>query len=337
MTHLSSLSRQFPLTRLRRLRQNDAIREILTEHQIKPSDLIYPMFVREGCNLREPILSMPGIERMSLDILAQEAQTAYGLGIRAIALFPVIEPSQKTEWAQEAYQDQGLIQRAIRAVKAACPELLVVGDVALDPYTLHGQDGIVDACGTVLNDETLEILVKQALAQAHAGADIIAPSDMMDGRIGAIRQALEASGFHNTLLLSYAAKYASSFYGPFREAVGSQTQLGKSHKKSYQMNPANAREALHEVALDLQEGADIVMIKPGLPYLDIIYQVKQTFQVPTFAYQVSGEYAMLKAASHHGWLDEEKTVLESLISLKRAGCDAVLTYYAKQVAQWLAQ
>jgi porphobilinogen synthase len=298
-------------------------------------DLIYPVFVTEGSNQRVAIGSMPGIERLSLDLLLEEAYELFSLGIPAIALFPVVAAEKKSDLAKEAYNPEGLVQNAIRALKEAVPELGIITDVALDPYTSHGQDGLIDQDGYVLNDETIEVLVKQALSHADAGADIVAPSDMMDGRIGAIRQALETNRHRNTKILAYSAKYASSFYGPFRDAVGSSATLGKANKYNYQMDPANSDEALREVALDLQEGADMVMVKPGMPYLDIIRRVKDEFGVPTFAYQVSGEYAMLKAASMNGWLDEKQVVMESLLAFKRAGSDSILTYFAKSVAEWL--
>ncbi len=292
------------------------------------------MLLREK-NIKEKIDSMPGIERLSIDQLLIEAKEIVDLKIQAIALFPVISSEKKTEDAEESYNSDGLVQRAVRAVKRSFPELAVITDVALDPFTSHGQDGLIDSNGYVLNDETVEVLIKQAISHAKAGADIVAPSDMMDGRIGAIRNALEESGFKNTNILSYAAKYASSFYGPFRDAVGSSGRLGKSDKKTYQMDPGNANEAIREVELDINEGADMVMIKPGLPYLDIVSSVKQTFGVPTFAYHVSGEYAMLKAASQKNWIDEKSTVLETLLCFKRAGADAILTYYAKDAAKWI--
>jgi porphobilinogen synthase len=298
-------------------------------------DLIYPVFVIEGTQRRESIASMPDVERLSLDLLIEEARELYILGIPAIALFPVVAIDKKSDDAAEAYHPDGLVQRAVRALKQAVPELGIITDVALDPFTSHGQDGLIDAKGYVLNDETIAVLVKQALSHAKAGADIVAPSDMMDGRIGAIRQALEAENYSHTRILAYSAKYASSFYGPFRDAVGSAGNLGKGNKYSYQMDPANSDEALREVQLDLQEGADMIMVKPGMPYLDIVQRVKVEFGVPTFAYQVSGEYAMLKAASMNGWLDEKSVVLESLLAFKRAGSDAILTYYAKTVARWL--
>ena len=325
----------FPQTRMRRMRYNDFSRRLMRENRLSVDDLIYPMFVTEGSNQREAISSMPGIERLSLDLLLEEAHELYNLGIPAIALFPVTAADKKSENAAEAYNPDGLIQRSVRALKKAVPELGIITDVALDPFTSHGQDGLVNQDGYVINDETIEVLTRQALSHAEAGADIVAPSDMMDGRIGAIRQALEAENHINTLILAYSAKYASSFYGPFRDAVGSAGNLGKSNKYSYQMDPANSDEAMREIQLDLQEGADMVMVKPGMPYLDIIRRVKDQYGVPTFAYQVSGEYAMLKAASMNGWLDEKQVVLESLLAFKRAGSDAILTYYAKSVAQWL--
>jgi porphobilinogen synthase len=302
---------------------------------LSASDLIYPLFVIEGENKREAIESMPGIERVSVDQLLVEAKEIIDLKIQAIALFPVISSDKKTEEAGESYNPDGLVQRAVRSLKRNFPELAVITDVALDPFTSHGQDGLIDSDGYVLNDETVDVLIKQSLSHAEAGADIIAPSDMMDGRIGAIRNALEESGYIHTNILSYSAKYASSFYGPFREAVGSSGNLGKSDKKTYQMDPGNSNEAIREVELDISEGADMVMIKPGLPYLDIVSNVKQTFGVPTFAYHVSGEYAMLKAASQNNWIEEKSTVLETLLCFKRAGADAILTYYAKDAAKWI--
>ncbi len=327
----------FPQTRMRRMRYNDFSRRLMRENRLSVDDLIYPMFVTEGSNQRQAISSMPGVERLSLDLLLEEAQQLYNLGIPAIALFPVTSADKKSAQATEAYNPDGLIQRSVRALKKAVPELGIITDVALDPFTTHGQDGLVNTDGYVMNDETIAILTRQALSHAEAGADIVAPSDMMDGRIGAIRQALEAQNHINTLILAYSAKYASSFYGPFRDAVGSAGTLGKGNKYSYQMDPANSDEALREIQLDLQEGADIVMVKPGMPYLDIIRRVKDQYGVPTFAYQVSGEYAMIKAASMNGWLDEKQVVLESLLAFKRAGSDAILTYYAKSVAQWLQE
>lgn len=329
-------ARRFPKTRARRMRYSPFSRRLMAETVLTVDDLIYPLFVMEGHQQREAISSMPGIERITLDILLQEAAQLVELGVPAIALFPVIASDKKSLLAEEAYNPQGLVQSAVRELKKAFPQLGVITDVALDPYTVHGQDGVVDEEGYILNDETIAILVKQALSHASAGADIVAPSDMMDGRIGAIREALESAKFFNTRILAYSAKYASSFYGPFREAVGSLKALGKADKFQYQMDVRNKDEALHEVALDLQEGADIVMVKPGMPYLDIVKQTKEQFRVPTFVYQVSGEYAMLKAAIAAGWLEEKAVVMESLIAIKRAGADAILTYFAKQVAEWLA-
>ncbi len=317
---------------MRRMRRDAFSRRLMRENRLSVDDLILPVFVLEGENQREAIPSMPGVERLSLDLLLAEAEELVALGIPAIALFPVTPQSAKSLDAAAAYDPNGLVQRSVRALKSAFPELGVITDVALDPYTLHGQDGITDEDGYVLNDITVDTLVKQALSHAAAGADVVAPSDMMDGRIGAIRSALEAAGHGNTRILAYSAKYASSFYGPFRDAVGSSANLGKSNKYSYQMDPANSDEALHEVALDLEEGADMVMVKPGLPYLDIVQKVKQTFGAPTLVYQVSGEYAMLKAAAQNGWLDEDACVMEALLSIKRAGADAILTYFAKQAA-----
>jgi len=319
------------------MRHDDFSRRLMRETQLSVADLIYPVFVLEGKAVREPVASMPGIERLSIDELLAEAAEIHGLGIPTIALFPVVPEENKSEDAREAFNPDGLAQRAVRALKQALPELGVITDVALDPFTTHGQDGLVDESGYVLNDETVAVLVKQALSHAEAGADIVAPSDMMDGRIGAIRKALEQAGHRNTRILAYAAKYASSFYGPFRDAVGSAANLAGGDKYSYQMDPANSDEALREVALDLEEGADMVMVKPGMPYLDIIRRVKDEFAVPTFAYQVSGEYAMLKAASQNGWLDEQAVVMESLLSIKRAGADAILTYFAKSVGHWLKE
>jgi len=325
----------YPATRMRRMRRDEFSRRLMRETQLSSADLIYPVFVLDGEGRREPVASMPGIERLSIDLLLDEAAEIHELGIPAIALFPVTPLERKAEDACEAFNPEGLAQRAVRALKAGLPELGVITDVALDPFTTHGQDGLIDACGYVLNDETVEVLVKQALSHAEAGADIVAPSDMMDGRVGAIRTALEAAGQRNTRILAYAAKYASSFYGPFRDAVGSAANLGGGNKYSYQMDPANSDEALREVALDLAEGADMVMVKPGMPYLDIIRRVKDEFGVPVFAYQVSGEYAMLKAAAQNGWLDERAVVLESLLSFKRAGTDAILSYFAKAAGHWL--
>ena len=327
----------FPATRMRRMRRDEFSRRLMRETELTAADFIYPVFVLEGEGEREAVPSMPGVERLSIDLLVKEAREVHELGVPAMALFPVTPLSAKSEDAREAYNPDGLAQRAVRALKEAVPELGIMTDVALDPFTTHGQDGLIDDTGYVLNDETKEVLVKQALSHAEAGADIVAPSDMMDGRIGAIREALESDGFIYTRIMSYAAKYASSFYGPFRDAVGSAANLGAGNKYSYQMDPANSDEALHEVGLDLAEGADMVMVKPGMPYLDIVRRVKETFQAPTFAYQVSGEYAMLKAAAQNGWLDEKAVVLESLLCIKRAGCDGILTYFAKQAAEWLQQ
>ena len=327
----------FPSQRPRRMRKDSFSRELMRENQLSVSDLIYPCFVLDGHNQRQKVSSLPGVERLSIDLLLKEAEIIHRLGVPAIALFPVTPAEVKTNDAREAYNPEGLAQRAVRALKAEFPELGVITDVALDPFTIHGQDGLIDDAGYIVNDETVEVLIKQALSHAEAGVDIVAPSDMMDGRIGAIRNALESKGHIHTRILAYSAKYASSFYGPFRDAVGSAANLGSGNKYSYQMDPANCNEALHEVALDLNEGADMVMVKPGMPYLDILYRVKETFQKPTFVYQVSGEYAMLKAAAQNGWLDEKETVLESMIAFKRAGADGILTYYAKDIAQWLRE
>ncbi len=337
MSTLSTPRSAFPVTRLRRMRRDDFSRRLMREHTLTANDLIYPVFVLEGSNQREPVASMPGVERLSIDLLVEDARQAYQLGIPALALFPVTPLSAKSLDAREAFNPDGLAQRAVRAVKAAVPELGIITDVALDPFTTHGQDGLIDDAGYVLNDETVAVLVRQALSHAEAGADIVAPSDMMDGRIGAVRAALEAAGHIHTRILAYSAKYASSYYGPFRDAVGSAANLGAGNKYTYQMDPANSNEALHEVALDLAEGADMVMIKPGMPYLDIVRRIKDQFGAPTFVYQVSGEYAMLKAASLNGWLNEKAVVLEALLSMKRAGADGILTYYAKDVARWLAE
>lgn len=327
--------RAFPSTRMRRMRANEFSRAMMRESQLTPADFIYPMFVIEGEDCSESVPSMPGVERLSIDRLVKAACEAWDLGIPAVALFPVTPPGVKSLDAEEAWNSEGLAQRAVRAIKAACPEIGVITDVALDPFTTHGQDGIIDDEGYVLNTETVDALVKQALSHAAAGADVVAPSDMMDGRIGAIREALEANGFINTRILAYSAKYASAYYGPFRDAVGSAGNLGKGNKYSYQMDPANSNEALHEVALDLAEGADMVMVKPGMPYLDIVRRVKSELQVPTFAYQVSGEYAMHMAAFEKGWLDEESVMLESLLAFKRAGADGILTYFAIKAARLL--
>lgn len=325
----------YPFTRLRRMRRDDFSRRLMRESSVTPDDFIYPLFVLEGQGQREPVVSMPGIERVSIDLLVEEAREVYALGIPAIALFPVTPAEAKSEDAAEAYNPDGLAQRAVRAVKEAVPELGVITDVALDPFTTHGQDGLIDDTGYVMNDETVEVLVKQALSHAAAGADVVAPSDMMDGRIGDIRDVLEAEGHVHTRILAYSAKYASSYYGPFRDAVGSAANLGSGNKYTYQQDPANSDEALREVALDLHEGADMVMVKPGMPYLDIVRRVKDQFGVPTFVYQVSGEYAMHMAAAQNGWLDERAVVMESLLCIKRAGADGILTYFAKRAAQWL--
>ena len=325
----------FPQSRMRRLRANEFSRRLVRENTLSPADLIFPVFVVDGSDHREAIASMPGIERLSIDLLVKQAKIVQQLGIPAIALFPVIAAEQKTLLAEEAFNPDGLVQRAVRALKDALPELGVITDVALDPFTTHGQDGIIDASGYVLNDVTTEVLVKQALSHAAAGADVVAPSDMMDGRIGAIRQDLERASFHNTLIMAYSAKYASAYYGPFRDAVGSTSTIKGGNKFSYQMDPANSNEALHECALDLFEGADMIMVKPGMPYLDIVRRVKDELQAPTFAYQVSGEYAMQVAAFEHGWLPREAVILESLMAFKRAGCDGILTYFALEAAQAL--
>lgn len=328
-------STSFPNMRMRRMRFDEFSRQLIRETYLKTSDLIYPMFVKDGHNSIEDITSMPGISRMSIDRIVYEAKILYDLGISAVIIFPVIDKNKKTELAEEAYNPKGLIQTTVRRLKQELPNLGVITDVALDPFTVHGQDGIIDEKGYVLNDQTVEILVKQALSHAESGADIIAPSDMMDGRIKAIRDNLEQQGYYNVKILSYSAKYASAYYGPFREAVGSKDNLALRDKRQYQMDPANSNEALREVALDLQEGADIIMIKPGMPYLDIIGRVKSEFQVPTFAYQVSGEYSMHMAAINLGYLPEKDIILESLICLKRAGADAIISYFAKKAAQFI--
>ena len=325
----------FPLARMRRMRRDDFSRRLMRENKLTVDDLIYPVFVIEGENTRETIASMPGVERLTIDLLVKEAIEVAALGVPAMALFPVVGADKKSDLAEEAYNPVGLAQRAVIKIKDAVPELGVITDVALDPYTSHGQDGLMSAYGYIMNDETVEVLVKQALSHADAGADVVAPSDMMDGRIGAIRSALERAGHNNTRILAYSAKYASSFYGPFRDAVGSAGNLAGGNKYSYQQDPANSDEALYEVALDLQEGADMVMIKPGMPYLDIVRRIKDEFKAPTYVYQVSGEYAMLKAAAQNGWLDEKAVVMEALLGMKRAGADGILTYFAKVVAQWL--
>jgi porphobilinogen synthase len=328
-------SQHYPKTRMRRMRRDDFSRRLMRETRLSPDDLIYPVFVLEGQGQKEAIASMPGIERLSIDLLVKEARALRALGVAAVALFPVTPPSAKSLDAAEAYNPNGLAQRAVMALKDAVPELGVITDVALDPFTTHGQDGLIDQSGYVLNDATVEVLVRQALSHAQAGADVVAPSDMMDGRIGEIRTALEAEGHIHTRILAYSAKYASSYYGPFRDAVGSAANLGAGNKYSYQQDPANSDEALREVALDLQEGADMVMVKPGMPYLDIVRRVKDSFGVPTLVYQVSGEYAMHMAAAQNGWLDERAVAMESLLCIKRAGADAILSYFAKRAAQWL--
>lgn len=324
--------RFFPETRMRRMRADDFSRRLMRETQLTPSNLIYPMFILDGKNQREAIISMPGIERLSIDLAVEECKLLSSLGIPAVALFPVTPAEHKTEFAEEAYNPDGIAQRAVKAIKDACPEMGVITDVALDPFTTHGQDGIIDETGYVMNDRTVETLVMQAVSHADAGADIVAPSDMMDGRIGMIRAALEDTQHVNARILAYSAKYASAYYGPFRDAVGSAANLGKSNKFNYQMDPANSNEALHEVSMDLSEGADMIMIKPGMPYLDIVRRVKDEFQAPTFVYQVSGEYAMHMAAVQNGWLDEKAVMMESLMCIKRAGADGILTYFAKAAA-----
>jgi porphobilinogen synthase len=328
---------KYPGIRMRRMRKENFSRRLMRETRVSSDHLICPLFVLDQPKRRESIPSMPGIERMGIEELLKEAEQLLQLGIPAIALFPVTPVERKSDDAREAWNPQGITQRAVRALKQQFPELGVITDVALDPFTAHGQDGLIDDNGYVLNDETIDVLVKQALSHAEAGADIVAPSDMMDGRIGAIRDALEDSGFHNTGILAYAAKYASSYYGPFRDAVGSAANLGSGDKRSYQMDPANSDEALWEVALDLEEGADIIMVKPAIHYLDIVRRIKDHFKAPTFVYHVSGEYAMLKAAAANGWLNERACVLEALLAMKRAGADAILTYYARQAAQWLKE
>ena len=335
MTHHHT-PRQYPRVRMRRMRRDEFSRGLMRETTLTPADFIWPVFVMEGSKQRVAVPSMPGVERLTVDELLREAEAVVGLGVPAVALFPVTPAEAKSLDGREAWNPDGLAQRAVRALKKALPGLGVVTDVALDPFTTHGQDGIIDETGYVMNDVTVEALVKQALSHAEAGADVVAPSDMMDGRIGAVRDALEASGHVHTKILAYSAKYASGFYGPFRDAVGSSGNLGKGNKYTYQMDPANSNEALREVELDLDEGADMVMIKPGMPYLDIVRRVKDRFGVPTFAYQVSGEYAMLMAAARNGWLDEHAVVLESLTSIKRAGADGILTYFARRAAEWLA-
>jgi porphobilinogen synthase len=330
------INRPYPAHRPRRMRRDAFSRRLMQENTLSVNDLILPVFVLEGHNQREAIASMPGVFRQSIDLLLQTAERAQQLGIPSIALFPVTPASAKSAHAQAAYDPEGLVQRSVRALKSAFPELGIMTDVALDPYTTHGQDGLTDPQGYVLNDETVEVLVRQALSHAEAGADIVAPSDMMDGRIGAIRQALESNRYIHTRIMAYSAKYASSFYGPFRDAVGSKGNLGKADKTTYQMDPANSDEALHEVAMDLNEGADMVMVKPGMPYLDIIYRIKTELKAPTFAYHVSGEYAMLRAAADNGWLDWRKCLFETMMGFRRAGADGVLTYAALDVAEFLA-
>ena len=327
----------FPWLRMRRMRRDDFSRRMMQENSLSANDFIYPVFVLEGQQQREAVPSMPGVERLSIDLLLEEAQQCVDLGIPAIALFPVVPTDKKSDDAAEAFNPEGLAQRAVQALKNRFPELGIMTDVALDPFTTHGQDGLIDDSGYVLNDETTEVLCKQALSHAEAGADIVGPSDMMDGRIGEIREALESAGHIYTRILAYSAKYASSFYGPFRDAVGSASNLKGGNKYTYQMDPANSDEAIREVALDIEEGADMVMVKPGMPYLDIVRRVKQEFAVPTYAYHVSGEYAMLKAAAQNGWLDEKACVLEALLCFKRAGADGILTYYAKDAARWLKE
>ncbi len=332
--HLSSPT-PFPQSRPRRLRRDSFTRNLVREHAVTPHDLIYPVFVHEGQNQREAVASMPGVDRLSLDLLLPVAEDCVKLGIPVLALFPAIDPALKTPDGKEALNPDGLIPRVVRALKKEFPDLGVMTDVALDPYTSHGQDGLLDETGYILNDDTVEVLVGQALTHAQAGVDIVAPSDMMDGRIGAIRDVLEDQGHIHTRIMAYSAKYASAFYGPFRDAVGTRGALGKSDKKVYQMDPGNIDEALREVALDLAEGADMVMVKPGMPYLDVVRRVKDAFRVPTFAYQVSGEYAMLKAAAQNGWLDHDAVMMESLLAFKRAGADGVLTYFARDAARLL--
>ena len=329
------IKNMFLAIRPRRMRKDECSRRLMREHILTTNDLIYPVFVLEGKNHTKNVASMPGVRRQSMDVLLKTAGECVKLGIPALALFPVVEQKHKSLDAAEAYNDQGLVPRTIKALKKAFPELGIITDIALDPYTTHGQDGLIDDTSYVMNDETVAVLVKQALCHAKAGADVVAPSDMMDGRIGAIRDALEEAGYIHTKILAYSAKYASAFYGPFRDAVGSSANLGKGNKYNYQMDPANGDEAIKEVALDIEEGADMVMVKPGLPYLDIVRRVKEEFGVPTYAYQVSGEYAMLKAAAQNGWLDERECVMESLLAFKRAGADGVLTYFAMDVARWL--
>ena len=337
MNETTLLSRGFPATRMRRMRRDEFSRRLMRENSISSDDLIQAVFIIEGTDSAEPVPSMPGVERLSVDRLILKARQLQDLGIPAMALFPVVPPEKKSDDAQEAYNPNGLVQRAVRALKLDVPELGLITDVALDPFTSNGQDGLIDESGYVMNDETVDVLIKQALSHAEAGANVVAPSDMMDGRIGAIRYALEQENHRNVRILAYAAKYASNFYSPFRDAIGSSASLGGGNKYSYQMDPANGDEALREVALDIDEGADMVMVKPGMPYLDIVYRVKQRFGVPTFVYQVSGEYAMLHAAAQNGWLDLRSVVMETLVGCKRAGADGVLTYFADTVAGWLKE
>ncbi|MFD2112270.1 porphobilinogen synthase [Thiorhodococcus fuscus] len=337
MADLDTPRSSFPVTRMRRMRRDDFSRRMMRENTLTPDDLIYPVFVLDGSGQREPVASMPGVERLSIDLLVEEAREVHRLGIPVMALFPVTPLEAKSLDAREAYNPDGIAQRAVRALKDAVPELGIMTDVALDPFTTHGQDGLIDDEGYVMNEPTVEVLVRQAVSHAEAGVDIVAPSDMMDGRIGAVRAALEAGGHIHTRIMAYSAKYASSYYGPFRDALGTAGNLGKGNKYTYQMDPANSNEAIHEVALDLAEGADMVMVKPGMPYLDIVRRVKDQFGAPTFVYQVSGEYAMLKAASMNGWLDEKAVVLEAMVSMKRAGADGILTYFSKDIARWLAE
>ncbi|QJR80506.1 porphobilinogen synthase [Alteromonas pelagimontana] len=327
----------FPARRMRRLRAQDALRNMVAENQLTVNDLIYPVFVLPGKNSRQSVVSMPGVERLSIDLLLKETEKLAELGIPALALFPVTPADQKTEGAEEAFNANGIAQQAMRSLKAEFPHIMLMSDVALDPFTSHGQDGLVNESGYVENDKTVEVLVKQAISHADAGADIIAPSDMMDGRIGTIRQALEKQGHTNTCIMAYSAKYASAYYGPFRDAVGSAANIKGGNKKTYQMDPANSDEAIHEIAMDIQEGADMVMVKPGMPYLDIVRRCKDELKVPTFAYQVSGEYAMHQAAFANGWLNKEAVILESLLAFKRAGADGILTYFAREAALLLKQ
>lgn len=326
---------KYPQVRMRRMRTHDFSRNMIRESSLSVHDLIYPVFVLENENAKEEVKSMPGVERLGLNYLIKKAEECLQLGIPAIAIFPVIGQDKKTEDAREAFNANGLVPHVVKTLKSYFPELGIITDIALDPYTSHGQDGLIDNNGYVLNDETIDVLKRQATTHAEAGADIVAPSDMMDGRIGAIRQALDNQQHFHAKILAYSAKYASSFYGPFRDAVGSSANLGKSNKNTYQMDPGNSDEAIREVALDIQEGADMIMVKPGMPYLDIVYKIRQNFQIPLFAYHVSGEYAMLKAASQNGWIDEKKCVIESMLGFKRAGCNGILTYYAVEVAKWI--